>query len=406
MDKLYYEICRGCPESRVDSARVDKFLKKNKWTKTSVIKNADLILFRSCGLTEKEAQTSISIIKHIELKRKRDAKFLVWGCLPRIDPNLLKAYYVGETFDEYNMNLLNNIVNPTYSFDETFSNHLNPVYEIQPHGFKDVINKILFSIQSRFSISPNEQVFTIKVSSGCLGNCSFCAVRKSRGVLKSKEIEKVVEEFKKGIQQGYQLFSLLGTDLGSYGRDYGYNLADLLKELLKEKGDYKLGLRNVNPRFLIDMFEELKPIFLSGKIWFLSSAIESGSNKILRLMNRRYTVQDFKKCIKWLNEKTSNIFLRTQIIVGFPTETDVDFQKTYSLINELNFDWVEVYKFSPRKGTLAADMKFQISDNVKNARFQKLALKTMAQNPGKKLRQLMNSFNKTECERQDWKPVK
>jgi len=105
--------------------------------------------------------------------------------------------------------------------------------------------KIRNFIYDRLSIIPSPSVFLIKASTGCLDNCIYFSVRKSRGTLHSKSIEQVVSEFRNGLKQGYRYFGLLGTDVGAYGRDIGHNLVDLLTELTKEKGDYKIGLRNV-----------------------------------------------------------------------------------------------------------------------------------------------------------------
>jgi tRNA A37 methylthiotransferase MiaB len=201
--------------------------------------------------------------------------------------------------------------------------------------------------------------------------------------------------------KGFRYFGLLATDLGAYGRDLGCSLVDLLVELAKEKGDYRIGLRNVNPYHLNEMFEELRPIFSSEKIWFLSSAIESASDRILRLMRRRCKIQDFKNCIRILNKESPNILLRTQLIVGFPTETREDFRMSLHLLDELEFDWVEVYKFSPRRGTPAATMAGQVPKKIKTTRFRQLSLKAMTQRPHKKLRQIFRSYPRSHCERQD-----
>ena len=136
------------------------------------------------------------------------------------------------------------------------------------------------------------------------------------------------------------------------------------------------------------MFEELKPIFARGKIWFLSTSVESGSNGILKLMNRRYTIHDFIKCIRILNNEYPKLLLRTQLMVGFPTEKNEDFLLTKKLLDTLKFDWVEIYKFTPNKGTPAATMTDQVPEHIKVKRWWQLYLKTRLQRPHKKLRQI------------------
>ena len=134
-----------------------------------------------------------------------------------------------------------------------------------------------------------------------------------------------MDEFKAGISLGFKEFSLMGTDLGPYGRDLGYNLADLITKMVNEKGDFKIGLRNIHPLFLKQMINDLVPAFATGKIWFTGVAVESGSDRILKLMKRGYSVGDFKEGIQRLKKAHPNLFISTQIMVNFPTETKNDF---------------------------------------------------------------------------------
>ena len=404
MTKTACVICNGCPESRIDSARVQNFFKENGWNITKDLKKADFIIFRACGLRDLSTQESLQIIRKVKAEKKENAQFMVWGCLPKIDPEILGTEYKGVTFGEKEIGKLNKILEAKTPIEEIVANRTMPPFEIKRSGLHGFFRKLYGFTERHLSIDQSKSIFHIKVSSGCLGNCSFCAVRKSRGLLHSKSIDSIVSELRDGLKKGCRCFALLATDSGAYGRDLGYNLADLLVELTKEKGDYKIGLRNVNPYYLNEMFEQLRPIFSSGKIWFLSSAVESGSNRILKLMNRRYKVQDFKRCIQILNKEHPNIFLRTQLMVGFPTETEEEFQKTMHLLEEVRFDWIEVYPFSPRRGTPAATMEGQVPDKVKEIRFRQLTLKAMAQRPHKKINQILQSYLKPYCERQDWRP--
>jgi threonylcarbamoyladenosine tRNA methylthiotransferase CDKAL1 len=230
----------------------------------------------------------------------------------------------------------------------------------------------------RFSICYEEKrygpPFFIKVSTGCLGRCTFCVVKRSRGTVRSKSIDNVLAEFKRGLSRGYKDFRLLATDLGAYGIDKGYRLVDLLKRMTEEEGEYVISLRNVNPCWLIEMYKELKPVLSSGKIRFLSSGFESGSNRILQLMGRRYTIEKYRRCIQDLNRNHPNILLSTQVLVGFPTEKKQDFQQSEEILKELRFDEVELYKYSPRRGTRAAKMNDQVPEYTKEYRFLRLLL--------------------------------
>ncbi|MBN2259285.1 MAG: radical SAM protein, partial [Clostridiales bacterium] len=315
-----------------------------------------------------------------------------------------RKVYSGVTFGEDNVSILNDLLKAEKPIEEIVANQTMPVFEPKRSGFFGFLRGLYGFAEKHLSINQSDAIFLIKVSTGCLGACSFCAVRKSRGHIQSKNVEAVISELRNGLRSGYRYFGLLATDLGAYGRDLGVDLADLLLRLVAEEGDFKIGIRNINPLFLIEMFEKLQPVFESDKVWFLSSAVESGSNRILKLMNRKYTVQDFSKIIKILNEKYPKILLRTQFMVGFPTETSEDFQMSLKLLDDLSFDWVEVFDFSVRDGTPAALMNGQIPNKVKKLRLLQLTFKALGKNPIKRMKQLVLSFLRSPCERQGWLP--
>ena len=229
---------------------------------------------------------------------------------------------------------------------------------------------------NKFASVYNPNTFCIKVSNGCSNQCTYCAVKLSRGDVKSKSIEDIDKEFKEGLKKNFKEFALIGTDVGSYGRDKGINLIHLLKELLKNKGEYKIKLRNIHPRFLIEMMPEMQKILKSGKIPYICSAVQSGNNRILKLMDRGYNIEDFKKTISLINKNFPEVDLRTQLMTGFPGETDDEFRDTFELLDAINFDYVEVYHFEARPGTKAAEMKNQVPKKIARRRYHKLLIKT------------------------------
>ena len=238
-----------------------------------------------------------------------------------------------------------------------------------------IIIKILERMRQRQNAAASicrQNMFCIKICSGCLGNCSFCAIRLSRGGLKSKPFETVIKEFEEGLTKGYKDFALLGTEVGAYGKDLGIDLVVLLKELISRKGDYRISLRNLHPRNLIEMLPELCKVFGSGRIPYVACSPESGNNRILGLMNRGYNIEDFKEAILTLNHEFPQIKIRTQLMVGFPTETEEEFQDSMRLVDGLHFDFVEVYIFEARKGTRAAAMTGQVPEKIKHERYFKL----------------------------------
>ena len=380
-------LTNGCPENQLDSARVKTYLEENGWQIVDNVKDANIILFNACGLTESSELNSIHSIHNIKKQIKDNQRLIVWGCLPKIDPEMLFQTHQELSFGEREIDKLDEIIKATKSINEITVNEIcQPLYRESiwhrlskidrlPIKFVHLLYLRLTS-SNYLSRSNDSSIFYIKIATGCLGNCSYCAVKKSRGNIKSKPIDEVMDEFKAGLSLGFKEFSLLGTDLGPYGRDLGYNLADLITKMVNEKGDFKIGLRNIHPLFLKQMIDDLVPAFATGKIWFTGVPVESGSDRILKLMKRGYSVGDFKEGIQRLKKAHPDLFISTQIIVNFPTETEKDFAESMNLFEESNFDYAEIYSFSPRPGTSAADMEGRVPGRV--AYFRELRMVTKA----------------------------
>ncbi len=403
-------ICNGCPENRIDSARVQEYLKENGWGITKDHTIADLILFNACSLTKENANISLEIVQKIQDEKKAGSRFIVLGCLSRIEPEALMERYDGPTFSEEELSSLNRIIGGGREIQKTTANYLLPTHPISEPLAKDALIRYDGSplvrflkglvvryesyLESRINlcIPGDSSTYYIKVATGCFGACAYCGVRRSRGTVRSKSIEEVTSEFKNGLQKGFRYFSLIGTDVGAYGKDLGYTLVDLLKEIIKERDDFKIGIRNMNPYHLKNMLNELVPIFESGRIWYLSTAAESGSNRILRLMRRNYTIEEYKECIQTIRRACPDIVIRTQLMAGFPTETEQDFAETMRLLNDVVFDYAEVYRFSKRQGTPAENMKGQLPEETIEKRYFRLYAKALLNRTPRKVWRILQYY--------------
>jgi len=190
-------------------------------------------------------------------------------------------------------------------------------------------------------------------------------------------MEQVLREFTEGLENKYTEFTLMGTDTGSYGRDKDTNLAQLLKEILKVDADYKINLRNVQPRFFINMMPDLIDVFRSGRIAFINSAFESGNDRILKLMNRGYNAKEYTDAMLTIKKESPKTKIRTQALVGFPSETEEEFLDTVRLVDKIGFDFVEIFMFQPRPKTKAAKMEQQIPERIVKRRYLRLHMKTL-----------------------------
>jgi tRNA A37 methylthiotransferase MiaB len=201
-----------------------------------------------------------------------------------------------------------------------------------------------------------------------------------------------VGEFQLGLQKGYKKFSLMGTDVGSYGLDINKNLTDLLEEFTALPGDYKIYLRNLHPFHMKNNIAKFTSLLETGKIRYAEMAAESGSNHVLKLMNRQYTIEEYKSLVQAMREAYPQLILRTQLIAGFPAETDADFQETMHLLDDIVFDYVEVYEFSSRPGTSAEKIEPKIPADVKRSRFLKLYRKAVFNRTPRKIKNIF--FNR------------
>lgn len=373
-------LTNGCPDNRVDAARIQEFLRINGYTVTARIADADIILFNACGGRGSHERAAERIIRRIKARKKNGAQLIVGGCLTRIS----KAFQQGTTFGvDDDLIVLDRIFNAKTSIRDIHANYtvaktdnLDSVFRKMLRR-KTLVRKLrqcdaLLRPAKYEGMDLNPSRFIIKVSTGCIGACSFCAVRLSRGKLKSKPIDRIVNEFESGLRKGYRQFFLVGTDVGCYGRDQGYNLVTLLNELTDRNGDYKIRVRNCEPSLLIEMLPGLEPVLQSGKISHFATAAQSGNNRILRLMNRKYKIEDFKHAIRTFNRDFPWIDIVTQIVVGFPTETDEDFEDTLRLLDEVRFDAVGAFAFSPRAGTKAAELDGRVPKKVIARRLREL----------------------------------
>ncbi len=388
--KQVFVATDGCPENRIDSARMQECFKGNGWTPASDYRDADLILFNACAHTEDTEELSIRIIEEIQRSKKHGARLVVCGCLSKINEKRLREIYDGITFGSDEIEHLAEVVETETPPETVRANYLIPlrgkwrVPNLRNRVGAAFLVKTMYLVvmalrhpHSEAINVYNPQVFCIKVSTGCLNACSFCGIRLSRGKLRSKPASEVIEEFKDGLSKGFKEFALIGTDLGAYGIDLGADLAQLLAEITGIEGDYKLKLRNIQPKYLAKMLPELEEVFKTGKISYFGAALESGSDRILKMMRRGYTTEEFKNAILTLKALSPGTKIRTQVIVGFPTETDPDFRETLSVLAEIDFDFVEVYLFQARPETEAAKIQGHVSNRVARKRFSKVYFNLM-----------------------------
>jgi MiaB-like tRNA modifying enzyme len=223
-------------------------------------------------------------------------------------------------------------------------------------------------------IRKERNVAVIVASSGCLSDCSYCSVKFARGKLRSYPIDELAKEAETLVEDGCKEIQITSQDNGCYGADIGTNIAELLERICKVPGDFKIRVGMMNPTYVREpnLLAALIGAYKNPKVSrFLHLPVQSGSDKILKAMKRGYTVSDFEKIVAAFRAEIPGIYVSTDIIVGFPGETDEDFQKTIELIEKIKPGKVNISKFGARPNTEAARMG-QLPVKIANERSRRL----------------------------------
>lgn len=246
----------------------------------------------------------------------------------------------------------------------------------------------------------------IKVQDGCNNFCSYCIIPYARGRICSRDPKSVISEITQIANKGIKEVVITGIQVSSYGKDFdnNYRLIDLLEEINKITGIERIRLGSLEPIMITDEFcARISKIEKLCHHFHLS--LQSGCDKTLKEMNRKYTTSDFKKVVQRLRKLYDDVILTTDIIVGFPNETEEDFEITYDFLKKIKFYKMHVFKYSPRKGTVAAKMKNQISGYEKERRSKKL-LELSSLNEKEYLKGYLNKEVKVLFEERDGEFVK
>lgn len=351
----------GCQMNYHDSERILSHLEELNFFQTEEKEKADLILFNTCAIRDLANSKFYSQLGEIKHNKKKNEKLVVGvgGCVAQTEGKfLVKKYkHLDFAFGTDVIDSINDLVYRTYAGDSKFSVNAWD-------------RSVDFSIETKISHgSPQAFVNIIK---GCNKYCSYCIVPYTRGKERSRKLQEVVDDVKKLVKyQGIQEITLLGQNVNSYGKENNESLAQLLLELDKVEGLELIRYTTSHP---YDVTDEL--IEVHGKAKKLSKhlhlPVQSGSKAVLERMLREYTPEHFLGLCEKLRKARPEIVLSTDIIVGFPNETDEEFKDTLKLLDKAQFDFIYSYVFSSRKGTKAEKMADTLSDDLRGERLRYL----------------------------------
>jgi len=347
MKKFYLETY-GCKLNQADSDLIRGILSKE--FEEASEKEADFFVLNSCGVLGKTERRILERVKELKEKNK---KVIMAGCLPLIVPKKCEKLADG-IIGPKNILSISNIVKAILRGERV---------KIIKHENIDKANFCFFRKQE------NNCSVIISISEGCLGNCSFCAAKLARGKLKSFEMKNVLEKIKVALSLGFKEIQLTGQDLASYGLDRGQFLfPKLLEEITKIKGDFRIKVGMLEPYFLKKILRDLIPVFQNKKLYkFFHVPLQSGNNLILKKMKRKYKKEDFLEIVATFKKSFKDYLLATDVIVGFPGETEKAFENTLRLIARTKPQIVNINRFSKRPGTQAFLMK-DLHSKVKKER--------------------------------------
>ena len=373
MSKVVRFVTLGCKVNQYETnAMAQKFLEKGyKIIEEITPENEDIkpniCIINTCTVTNMSDRKSRQMLRRMKEKNPETIVVAV-GCYAQVAKDELSK------IPEIDLVLGNNEkVEIVKHVEEYINNHIDEV------ELDDVMYSKEFSDFGNVTYTEKTRA-VIKIQDGCDRFCSYCIIPYARGRVRSRKPESIISEIKQIAENGIKEVVITGIHIASYGKDFAmsknsklenYRLIDLLEEINEIQGIQRIRLGSIEPLLITEEFvERLKKLEKICHHFHLS--LQSGCDETLKRMNRRYTTEQFKEIVRLLRNAYSDVNLTTDIIVGFPGETDEEFNKTYEFLDEIKFYKMHIFKYSPRKGTKAAVMPNQISGDIKEQRSRKL----------------------------------
>lgn len=353
-------ITLGCKVNQYESnAMAQKFI-NNGYKLVRHDEIADIYVVNTCTVTNMSDRKSRQMLRKVKQLNKNSI-LVACGCYAQIAKNELGK------IQEIDLVLGNSEKKDIVTYVEEFAKSKSKKIEIE-----DIMNKKDFVDFGDISYTEKTRA-VIKIQDGCDRFCSYCIIPYARGRVRSRKSESIISEIKDIAKKQIKEIVITGIHIASYGKDFtkNYRLIDLLEEINSIKGIERIRLGSIEPLLITKEF-----INRLGKLekvcHHFHLSLQSGCDITLKRMNRRYTKEQFRNIVGILRGKYNDVILTTDIIVGFPQESEQEFQETYNFLKEINFYRMHIFKYSQRKGTKAAQMYGQIDSNVKEQRSKKL----------------------------------
>jgi len=366
----YYVHTLGCKFNQYESAQIDKLLRYSGNVRSKP-EDADIIVINSCAVTQEASRKSLQVARHFQ-KVNLNSKIIFTGCVVH-----------DRKVDDFTLILGNGEKLRISDFIDKTGLFSDPIYHLKD-DLKYTIEKM-----------PNHTRAFLGIENGCNWGCSYCAIPHFRGTrIRSKPLRTVIKEIHEMIRSGVKEIVLTGINIALY-KDGNVDLHDLVESILELEFDFRLRLGSLDPLSaanLSDLFENPKLCH------HIHLSMQSGSDDVLKRMNRHYNSQDILKVVKIFKNMDNKFAFSTDVIVGFPGETEKDFRETCDLLKKMQVSRIHVFPFSAKPHTLASTMKGQIKEEIKKKRVK--ILKSLAQELSKNyLKKLEGTLQRILVER-------
>ena len=359
--KKYCITTFGCRLNENDSEKIAGITEKLGFVKTLDPSEADLVIFNTCCVRENPEERLFG--KLGELKKQKEEKgtiIAIGGCM------MQEQHVLDKIKQSYNYT---NIVFGTHTL-QRFEEDLKKVLENRKK-VRDVIDVDGEVYEDLPIVRDNPFKASVTIMYGCNNFCTYCIVPYVRGRERSRKPEKIIEEVKDLAAKGYKEITLLGQNVNSYDGGENYKFANLLNDVCKVEGIEIVRFISPHPKdFTDDVIEAIKNNSKIERIIHLP--LQSGSTDVLKKMNRKYTKEDYLSLVEKMKQKLPDVVFSTDIIVGFPGETEENFEDTLDVVRQVNFEQIFMFIYSRRKGTIADKMEEQVPEDIKHKRFDRL----------------------------------
>jgi tRNA A37 methylthiotransferase MiaB len=401
-------FAEGCPRSSCDTAWLFRYFKVNGWRIVRDVRRADLVVVATCGFDAIRENRCLQFLRLLDGRRKRDSELVVVGCLAGIHPERVRRELRATLIPPAEIDKIDDVIQARVPLRE-----VPPVNDTGPYvdaarrlwrsserepqlswpralmndtqaAAKAAVRSLLEACgASDLTLSTfggckqlvgRESAFDIRVARGCREECSYCAIRLAAGPLRSKPLCEILAELDRGLSQGYRVFRIVADDVGQYGTEMGLSLAELLAGLFSRPGDFQLAFSDINPHYMLRQGQAIMDLLSANRrrMRSLCVPVQSGSDRILQLMRRAYTAAEVRQWLCQLRQAAPRLAVETHVLVGFPGETDQDFEQTLELLHAVRFAGIEVYSYSDRPNTLASKMTPKVPEHVIDGRIARL----------------------------------